>query len=146
MCKLVMPVLRPGRRNKSINFCGYMKRIITCIRKSWKKTQIVVRSDSHFCSHEFMEWAQKRPQDCLYYRARTLGFINFFFPHLSRPTCAVADHLLSYSYILFPYGVFFIATTKIRKIFLVHPFGQKLFTHSANFYSRTWLLCTRREK
>lgn len=56
--KLVMPVLRPGRRNKSINFSGYMKRIITRIRKSWKKTQIVVRGDSHFCSHEFMEWAR----------------------------------------------------------------------------------------
>lgn len=57
--KLVMPVLRPGRRNKSVNFSGYMKRIITRIRKSWKKTQIVVRGDSHFCSHEFMEWARK---------------------------------------------------------------------------------------
>ena len=56
--KLVMPVLRPGRRNKSINFSGYMKRIITRIRKSWKKTQIVVRGDLHFCSHEFMEWAR----------------------------------------------------------------------------------------
>ena len=57
--KLVMPVLRPGRRNKSINFSGYMKRIITRIRKSWKNTQIIVRGDSHFCSHEFMEWARK---------------------------------------------------------------------------------------
>lgn len=55
--KLVMPVLRPGRRNKSINICGYMKRIIIRIRKSWKKTKIIVRGDSHFCSHEFMEWA-----------------------------------------------------------------------------------------
>ena len=82
--KLVMPVLRPGRRNKSINFCGYMKRIITRIRKSWKKTQIVVRGDSHFCSHEFMEWARSDRrivyitglQQNKTLSARTLGWVR----------------------------------------------------------------------
>ena len=82
--KLVMPVLRPGRRNKSINFCGYMKRIITRIRKSWKKTQVGVRGDSHFCSHEFMEWARSDRrivyitglQQNKTLSARTLGWVR----------------------------------------------------------------------
>ena len=58
--KLVLPLLRPGRVNKRLNVFGLMKRIITEIRKYWKETVIIVRGDSMFCSHDFMEWSEKQ--------------------------------------------------------------------------------------
>ena len=30
------------------------------LRKKWKHTQIIVRGDSRFCSHDFMDWATDR--------------------------------------------------------------------------------------
>ena len=56
--KLVLPLLRPGRVNKRLNVSGLMMRVITEIRRSCKDTIIVVRGDSMFCSHEFMEWSK----------------------------------------------------------------------------------------
>ena len=55
--KLILPILKPGRRNKSINIAGLLKRLILKLRKHWKRTQIIVRGDAHFCSHDFMDWA-----------------------------------------------------------------------------------------
>lgn len=56
--KLMLPLLRPGRTNKRTNVYRLIRRIVLFLRKYWKHTQIVVRGDSMFCSHEFMEWAQ----------------------------------------------------------------------------------------
>ena len=53
--KLILPTLRPGRGNKSINIAGLLIRLVSRLREVWKKTYIVVRGDSHFCSHEFMD-------------------------------------------------------------------------------------------
>lgn len=60
--KLMLPLLRPGRPDKRTNVFRLIRRIILFLRKYWKHTEIVVRGDSMFCSHEFMEWAhgQKR--------------------------------------------------------------------------------------
>jgi hypothetical protein len=58
--KLVLPLLRPGRVNKRVNVFGLMKRVIAEIRRHWGETVIIVRGDSMFCSHEFMEWAQQQ--------------------------------------------------------------------------------------
>ena len=55
--KLILPMLRLGRGNKSINIAGLIIRLVSRLREVWKKTEIVVRGDSHFCSHEFMDWA-----------------------------------------------------------------------------------------
>ena len=55
--KLILPILRPGRGNKAINIAGLLKRLIIKIRKHWKNTAIIFRGDSHFCSHNFMDWA-----------------------------------------------------------------------------------------
>lgn len=55
--KLIATILKPGRRSKSINVYGILRRLITHIRKSWKNTQIIVRGDSHFCCKELMDWA-----------------------------------------------------------------------------------------
>ena len=64
--KLILPILRPGRGNKSINIAGLLKRLIEKLRKHWKHTAIIVRGDSHFCSHDFMDWATDR-QDGIHF-------------------------------------------------------------------------------
>jgi len=64
--KLILPILRPGRGNKSINIAGLLTRLIAKLRKHWKHTAIIVRGDSHFCSHDFMDWATDR-QDSIHF-------------------------------------------------------------------------------
>lgn len=56
--KLITTILRPGRRSKSINVFYILRRIIQYLRKHWSDTIIILRGDSHFCSHEFMEWSR----------------------------------------------------------------------------------------
>lgn len=55
--KMILPLLRTGRRNKSTNISGILRRLIALMRKHWKKTRFIVRGDGHFCSKEFMDWA-----------------------------------------------------------------------------------------
>ena len=64
--KLILPILRPGLGNKVINISGLLKQLITKLRKKWKRTQIIVRGDSHFCSHDFMDWATEQ-QDGIHF-------------------------------------------------------------------------------
>jgi len=54
--KMILPLLRPGRRNKSVNIYKILRRIINRLRKSWKKTEFIVRGDAHFCCRELMDW------------------------------------------------------------------------------------------
>lgn len=56
--KLITTILKPGRRSKSLDVFSLLKRVIIFLRKKWKKTRIIVRGDSHFCSHELMDWAE----------------------------------------------------------------------------------------
>lgn len=58
--KLILPLLRPGRRNKSLNVSGILRRVVTYLHECWPTTIIELRGDSHFCSHEFMDWAHKK--------------------------------------------------------------------------------------
>ncbi len=58
--RLVLPLLRPGRRNKSLNVFGILRRVFEYLHKCWPKTIIELRGDSHFCSHEFMDWAHDK--------------------------------------------------------------------------------------
>lgn len=60
--KMILPLLKPGRRNKTANIADTLQWLITVLREAWPNTIITVRGDSHFCSHEFMDWAftQKR--------------------------------------------------------------------------------------
>lgn len=58
--KMILPILRPGRRNKSTNIFGLLRRLISYMRKSWKNTRFIVRGDGHFCSKEFMDWASEK--------------------------------------------------------------------------------------
>ena len=58
--KMIMPLLRPGRRNKSANIFKILRRIINRLRKAWKHTRFIVRGDAHFCCHELMDWNEKQ--------------------------------------------------------------------------------------
>ena len=60
--KMTLPLLKPGRKNKAASFEDTIMWLIACLREVWSNTIITVRGDSHFCSHELMEWA------CLYNR------------------------------------------------------------------------------
>jgi hypothetical protein len=55
--KLILPLLKPGRRNKTANIADTLQWLIMALRASWPHVVIIVRGDSHFCSHEFMDWA-----------------------------------------------------------------------------------------
>ncbi|MDR0795895.1 MAG: IS1380 family transposase [Tannerella sp.] len=54
--KMILPLLRPGRRNKSVNIYKILRRIINRLRKVWKDTEFIVRGDAHFCCRELMDW------------------------------------------------------------------------------------------
>ena len=58
--KLILPLLRPGRRNKSLSVAKIMIRLIEYLHQQWPKTIIEQRGDSHFASHEFMDWAYNK--------------------------------------------------------------------------------------
>lgn len=58
--KMILPLLRPGRRNKSLNVYGILRRVTEYLHAVWPHTVIMLRGDSHFCSHDFMEWAHRR--------------------------------------------------------------------------------------
>lgn len=56
--KLILPLLRPGRRNKSLNIFGILRRVVEYLHEVWPHAVIELRGDSHFCSHEFMDWTE----------------------------------------------------------------------------------------
>lgn len=58
--KLITSILKPGRRSKSLNVFGIVRRVIQYLRKSWPNTLIILRGDSHFCSREFMDWSENQ--------------------------------------------------------------------------------------
>jgi hypothetical protein len=45
---MILPLLRPGCRNKSVNIYKILRRIINRLRKAWKDTEFIVRGDAHF--------------------------------------------------------------------------------------------------
>ena len=73
--KLILPIFRPGRGNKAINILGLLKQLITKLHKKWKHTQIIVRGDSHFCSHDFMDWATEQ-QDGIHFITGLAGNVK----------------------------------------------------------------------
>jgi hypothetical protein len=56
--KLIMTVLKPGRRSKSTNVFALLRRLIVYLREQWPDTMIILRGDSHFCSGQFMDWSE----------------------------------------------------------------------------------------
>ena len=59
--KLITTILKPGRRSKSANVFGILKRLIAHMHKLWRNTVIIVRGDSHFCSKKLMDWREDKP-------------------------------------------------------------------------------------
>jgi hypothetical protein len=55
--KLITTILKPGRRSKNVDVFAVLKRIVDHLRQQWKNTIIILRGDSHFCSHQFMDWS-----------------------------------------------------------------------------------------
>ncbi|MCF6342186.1 MAG: IS1380 family transposase [Bacteroidales bacterium] len=59
--KLVTTILKPGRRSKSLNVFSLMRKLIGYLVEHWPKTLIILRGDGHFCSKEFMDWSEDKP-------------------------------------------------------------------------------------
>ncbi len=57
--KLMLPLLRPGRRNKLLGVARIMQRVVEYLHQKWPDT-IELRGNSHFASHEFMDWAHDK--------------------------------------------------------------------------------------
>jgi len=70
--KLILPLLRPGRRSKDLNIFGLLRRVIEMLRGYWKKTLIVIRGDSHFCCDKLMKYCEAGQR--LYYITGIIGF------------------------------------------------------------------------
>lgn len=56
--KLVLTVLRPGKRAKGEEIVAILKRVVKQIRKTWPKVAIILRGDSHFSPPQIQSWAQ----------------------------------------------------------------------------------------
>jgi len=59
--KMILPMLRYGRRNKTTNITAILIRLIERMRLRWKFTKFIIRGDSHFCCPSFMDWAHDKP-------------------------------------------------------------------------------------
>ncbi len=59
--KMILPLLRPGRRNKTAGVFSILRRVITALHEAWPKCVIKFRGDSHFCCRELMDWAHDAP-------------------------------------------------------------------------------------
>ena len=57
--KLITAILRPGKTPTGQENAAIVKRLLTLIRKSWPKTHLVVRGDSHFSQPELMRVIQE---------------------------------------------------------------------------------------
>ena len=55
--KLITTLLKPGRRSKNVDVFSLLRRIVVYLREHWPDTIIILRGDSHFCSHPFMDWS-----------------------------------------------------------------------------------------
>lgn len=58
--RLILPLLRPGRRSKSVEMANMMRHLIGYLHQRWPKTIFELRGDSHFCSGDFMDWAHDK--------------------------------------------------------------------------------------
>jgi hypothetical protein len=54
--KLIVTVLRPGKRAKGVEIVAIVKRVVKQIRKQWPKVEIILRGDSHFSVPELHSW------------------------------------------------------------------------------------------
>jgi hypothetical protein len=65
--KLILTILKPGRRSKSLNTFSLTEKLINYLHQCWPDTLIILRGDSHFCSKEFMDWSEQ---------VKNVGFIT----------------------------------------------------------------------
>lgn len=54
--KLIVTVLRPGKRAKGVEIVAIVKRVVKQIRRQWPKVEIILRGDSHFSVPELHSW------------------------------------------------------------------------------------------
>jgi hypothetical protein len=68
--QLVCARLRPSNIDASAGSLEEVQRIVGQIRKSWPKTEIILRADSGFCREELMAWCETHAVDYVFGFAR----------------------------------------------------------------------------
>jgi hypothetical protein len=68
--QLVCARLRPSNIDSSAGSLEEVQRIVGQIRKSWPKTEIILRADSGFCREELMAWCETHAVDYVFGFAR----------------------------------------------------------------------------
>jgi hypothetical protein len=56
--KLILSLLRPGKRPTGQQVVSILKRVITQIQQAWPKTKILLRGDGHFSTPEVLDYCE----------------------------------------------------------------------------------------
>ena len=68
--QLLCARLRPSNIDASAGSLEEVERIIAQIRKTWPRTQVILRADSGFCREELMAWCEQHEVDYVFGFAR----------------------------------------------------------------------------
>ena len=105
--KMVLPLLKPGRKNKAVSFEDTIMWLIACLREVWPDPRIIIRGDSHFCCHELMDWASQNDRRIFFITGLARNSVLE-----SHPVVKAAIERVKHDYLLFrrpvrTYGEFY---------------------------------------
>lgn len=61
--KLILSLLRPGKRPTGEEVVAILKRVVTRIQQAWPKTKILLRGDGHFSTPEVLDCCERKGMD-----------------------------------------------------------------------------------
>jgi hypothetical protein len=61
--KLILSVLRPGKRPTGEQVVSILKRVVARIQEAWPKTRILLRGDGHFSTPEVLDYCEEHGLD-----------------------------------------------------------------------------------
>ncbi|CCG08340.1 Transposase IS4 family protein [Pararhodospirillum photometricum DSM 122] len=61
--RFVAAMLRPAKRPKGTEIRAFLRRLLRAIRANWPGTGILLRSESHYCTPEVLDWCRAERVD-----------------------------------------------------------------------------------
>src|SRR5450755_722855 len=61
--RFITALLRPAKRPGGKEIRAFLRRLLRAIRANWPRTEILVRSDSHYCAPEVLDWCRANGLD-----------------------------------------------------------------------------------
>jgi len=68
--------LREANQDSSAGAVDEIRRIVSQIRKKWKRTRIIIRGDSGFCREELMRWCEDNGVDYIFGMSKNLRLMG----------------------------------------------------------------------